>query len=135
MARRAQKGERVEKKWRLQMAIIDDLLKGNVVAGLAVGLGVAVLGPVIFPVILRAARPIAKTLVKTGIEFYERGREAAAEFGEFIEDTAAEAQAELANERQAATVSAAAAAPQAVRPEPVKPASEEPENIFPGSVQ
>ncbi len=133
MTRPVQK-ERVEKKWRLQMAIIDDLLKGNVVVGLAVGLGVAVLGPVIVPVILRAARPVAKTLLKTGIEMFERGREAAAELGEFIEDTAAEAHAELARERQAAAV-ATAAAPQAARPEPVKPASEEPENIFPGSVQ
>ena len=130
MTRPVQK-ERVEKKWRLQMAIIDDLLKGNVVVGLAVGLGVAVLGPVIVPVILRAARPVAKTLLKTGIEMFERWREAAAELGEFIEDTAAEAHAEMAKERQAA-----AARPQAMaRPEPEKPAAEESENTFPGSVQ
>ena len=82
------------------MMIIDEMLKRNVVVGLAVGLGVAVLGPVIVPVVLRAARPVAKTLLKTGIEMFERGREAAAELGEFIEDTAAEAHAELAKERQ-----------------------------------
>ncbi len=117
------------------MTIIDELLKRNVVVGLAVGIGVAALGPVIVPVILRAARPVAKTLLKTGIEMFERGREAAAELGEFIEDTAAEAHAELAKERQTATTATATAAPQAARQEPAKPAAEEPDNIFPGSVQ
>lgn len=115
------------------MAIIDELLKRNVVVGLAVGLGVAALGPVIIPVILRAARPVAKTLLKTGIEMFERGREAAAELGEFIEDTTAEAHAELARERQ--TAATATAAPQAAQPEPAKPAAEDPDNIFPGLVQ
>lgn len=112
------------------MAIFDELLKRNTVVGLAVGLGVAVLGPVIVPVILRAARPVAKTLLKTGIEMFERGREAAAELGEFIEDTAAEAHAEMAKERQAA-----APRPQATaRPGPERPVAEESGTTIPGSV-
>ncbi len=117
------------------MIILDELLKRNLVVGLAVGVGVALLGPAILPVILRAARPVAKTLIKSGVEMFERGREAAAEFGEFIEDTAAEAQAEMTRERQAVMAAGAAAAD--VRPQSVKPANdanETAETSFPGTV-
>lgn len=111
------------------MMIVDELLKRNIVVGLAVGVGVALLGPVIFPVILRAARPVAKTLIKSGVEMFERGREAAAEFGEFVEDTAAEVHAEMIKDRQAGLAGAQDARPQAVRP-----AHEKAETSYPGTV-
>jgi hypothetical protein len=76
------------------MALFEDLFKGgNIVAGLAIGIGAAVLAPVMIP----ALRPIAKTIIKTGLIAYDQGRLALADLGERIGDILAEAQSELAD--------------------------------------
>jgi hypothetical protein len=76
------------------MALFEDLFKGgNIVAGLAIGIGAAVLAPVIIP----ALRPIAKTIIKTGLIAYDQGRLAVAHLGERTGDIMAEAQSELAD--------------------------------------
>ena len=61
-----------------------------VLAGVAGGL----MAPLILPRLERNLRPATKSLFKTGISLYERGRERAAEMGEFASDMMAEARAE-----------------------------------------
>ena len=66
-----------------------------VVGGL---IGVA-LAPAIAPALGRVARPAAKAGIKAGLVLFERGRMAAAELRETVEDITAEVQAELHEER------------------------------------
>lgn len=75
------------------MAIFEDIFKGgNIVAGLAIGIGAAVLAPVLIP----ALRPLAKSVIKAGLIAYEQGRVALAELNEHTGDIMAEARSELA---------------------------------------
>ena len=75
------------------MALFDDLFKGgNIVAGLAIGIGAAVVAPVIMP----ALRPLAKSVIKAGLIAYDQGRVALAELNEHTGDIVAEARSELA---------------------------------------
>lgn len=77
------------------MAGLDDLFKGNIVTGLAVGVGVAILAPVVVPILASVGKPLAKSMIKSGILLYEKSRETAAELGEVFEDLVAEAKVEL----------------------------------------
>lgn len=81
------------------MAVIDDLLgnglKGNIVTGLAIGIGTIVLAPVVIPVLAGVTKPLAKAAIKGGIILFEKGREAFAEVGEVMEDLVAEAKSEM----------------------------------------
>jgi hypothetical protein len=75
------------------MALFEDMFKGgNIVTGLAIGLGAALLAPVVIPVL----RPFAKSLIKAGLVAYDQGRVALAELNETTGDILAEARAELA---------------------------------------
>jgi hypothetical protein len=87
------------------MGLLDDALKGNIVTGLAIGLGAAILAPVVIPLFANIAKPLAKATIKGGIQLFERGKEAFAEVAEITEDIVAEAKAELA-EAAAAPVGA-----------------------------
>jgi hypothetical protein len=74
------------------MAFIEDVFKGgNLVTGLAIGVGVYVLAPAVMPVL----RPLAKSIIKAGLVAYDEGRVALAELGERTEDIVAEARAEM----------------------------------------
>src|ERR1700730_14649361 len=53
-----------------RMALIEDVFKGNVVTGLAIGVAALVLGPTLFPTVGRVLRPAAKTVIKGGIMLY-----------------------------------------------------------------
>lgn len=77
------------------MAIVEDLFKGNIVTGLAVGVGALVLGPMIAPTVTAILRPAAKALIKAGIYAYDRGSEALAHLNEHTGDIVAEARSEL----------------------------------------
>jgi hypothetical protein len=91
------------------MAFLDDVFKGNIGTGLAIGIGAAVLGPIVLPILAGAAKPIAKAAIKGGIALFEKGKETAAELSEVMEDIVAEARAELAEEAEkAVSVSASA---------------------------
>ena len=92
------------------MAILGNGLKGNIVTGLAIGIGVAVLAPVIIPAASRVVKPLAKAAIKGGVSFYEKGREVMAEAMEVIEDLVAEAKSELAEADKRRTTAAAAMA-------------------------
>lgn len=86
---------------------LEDVFKGgNIVTGLAIGIGAAVVAPAITPVL----RPIAKSLLKAGLIAYDQGRVALAEFNEHTSDMLAEARAELAEAGQGAEAGPAEAA-------------------------
>ncbi len=77
------------------MALFEDMLKGgNIVSGLAIGIGIALVGPALRPIL----RPVAKSLLKAGISAYEQGRLAVAELNEQAGDVMAEARAEMQQE-------------------------------------
>lgn len=77
------------------MALFDGGFKGNIISGLAIGVGTALLAPVIIPVLASIAKPLAKAAIKGGITVYEKNKEFLAETAEVIEDLVAEAKAEL----------------------------------------
>jgi hypothetical protein len=80
------------------MSLIEDVFKGgNIVSGLAVGIGIAVIAPIVLPVL----RPMAKSVVKAGLVAYDQGRVAIAEMAERTEDMMAEARAEMEEEARA----------------------------------
>jgi hypothetical protein len=74
------------------MALIEDVFKGNLAAGLAIGVGAAIFGPIVIQTIRSILRPAAKTFIKGGMVFY---RETLSELGEMATDLVAEARAEL----------------------------------------
>ena len=78
------------------MGLFDNGLKGNILSGLAIGIGAAVLAPTILPILVGAAKPLLKAAIKGGIVLYDRGKESFAEVGEVVEDLVAEVKAELA---------------------------------------
>ncbi len=91
------------------MGLFDNGLKGNVLTGLAIGIGAAVLGPTVLPVLASVAKPVVKAAIKGGLVLFEKSKETFAEMGEVVEDLVAEAKSELseAQERAAAATEAA----------------------------
>jgi hypothetical protein len=82
------------------MAVLDiDKRLGTV---LAVGVGAAVLAPLVSPAVARVTRPVLKSAIKGGLLAYEKAKVLGAEALETIEDLAAEAKAELAQQQRAA---------------------------------
>ncbi|MEN8165988.1 MAG: DUF5132 domain-containing protein [Pseudomonadota bacterium] len=74
----------------------DDLLKG-----LAIGVGAAVLVPVVISALLPIVKPLARSALKMGVHAYERGREALEELGETVEDVVAEVEEEMLDAHEA----------------------------------
>ena len=84
-----------ERAMEAAMAIFEGLIKGgNIVTGLAIGVGFAVLAPVVKPFV----RPLAKSAIKAGVAAYEQGRVALAELSEQAGDMVAEARSEIVEE-------------------------------------
>jgi hypothetical protein len=71
-------------------------LKGNIISGLAIGVGSAILAPLLVPTLSKAAKPLAKAAIKGGLVLFETGKEKLAEAQELMDDLLAEARAELA---------------------------------------
>lgn len=80
------------------MALKDNLFNGSTAKGLAIGLGTALVAPVAASALSGFGRPVARAAIKSGLIFYDKGRETLAEMGEVFEDLVAEAQAELEEE-------------------------------------
>lgn len=81
------------------MALFEDVFKGgNIITGLAVGIGAAVIVPVIGPVL----RPLAKSTLKAGLVAYDQGRTMFSELAEKSSDMLAEAREEMAQEANGA---------------------------------
>lgn len=76
--------------------LFGELVTGEVAGGVALGVGAAILAPVVLAAASGAGRPLMRAAVKSGIVFYEKGREVAAELGEVVEDFVAEVRAEYA---------------------------------------
>lgn len=93
------------------MALFGNTIKGNLITGLAIGIGAAILAPVVIPVVAAAAKPLLKAAIKGGLLLYEKGKEAVAETGEVVEDMVAEVKAEMA-ESQKETAAAPVAGPE-----------------------
>ena len=75
------------------MALFDDIFKGgNILTGLAIGIGAAIVAPAVIP----ALRSIAKSIIKAGLMAYDQGRVALAELNEHTGDIIAEARSEMA---------------------------------------
>ena len=70
-----------------------------IVTALVAGLAGGLLAPLVLPRLERNIRPATKSLFKTGIALYERGRERASELGELAGDVMAEARAEYEAEQ------------------------------------
>lgn len=81
------------------MALFDNGMKLG--TGVVVGIGALLLAPVIIPALGAVIRPMARAAIKGGLMVVERTRELAAEAAETISDMKAEAEAELAAEREA----------------------------------
>lgn len=96
------------------MGLLDNGLKGNVMMGLAIGIGAAVMGPAVLPALAGVAKPLLKAAIKSGLLLYEKGKETAAELSEVVEDVVAEAKAEM-EEVHAEAAPAAVAAGATVR--------------------
>lgn len=77
------------------MGLLDNGLKENFLTVLAVGVGAAILAPVVLPAVAKAAKPLFKAAIKTGIIMFEKGKETVAELGEVFEDIVAEAKSEI----------------------------------------
>jgi hypothetical protein len=91
------------------MGIFDNGLKGNIVTGLAIGIGSSILAPVVIPILASVVKPMAKAAIKGGFLVYQKGLEVAAEAQEVVEDLVAETRAEL-EEASSGAVAAAGAA-------------------------
>jgi hypothetical protein len=79
------------------MALFEDMLKGNAMTGVAVGVAALFLGPTLLPTIGRVLRPAAKAVIKGGIVVY---RETVAGIGELTTDLVAEARSELEQDHE-----------------------------------
>ena len=77
--------------------------KGNILTGLAIAIGSAILAPIVLPVLAGAAKPLAKAAIKGGLVLYDRSRETFTEACEMVDDLIVEARAEA----EAAGVAAA----------------------------
>ena len=72
------------------MGLLNNAVKGTVLTGLAIGIGVIV----VLPVLAGVAKPLAKAAMKSGLILYNKGKEVVAEVGEVTEDLWAEAKTE-----------------------------------------
>lgn len=69
----------------------EKVVRGGLLIGIAVGLGMAVIGPTLW----RLARPTAKDAIKAGVAGYGAARVALARASEEVEDLVAEATHEI----------------------------------------
>lgn len=73
----------------------DDLVKG-----VAIGVGAALLVPVVITALVPVIKPIARSIFKAGLTVYETGRERVEQMGEAVEDMVAEVEEELVESRE-----------------------------------
>ena len=82
------------------MPLFDNGLK--VGTSILIGLGALLIAPVVIPSVGSVIKPLAKATIKSGIIFFQKGRELISEAAEALEDITAEVKAELIAERQGA---------------------------------
>ena len=89
------------------MAKITDFVEDAGAPGIIAGIGAVLLAPVVIPVVAGIGKPIAKSIIKSGLVAYEKSKGAFAELGETWEDIVAEARAEIAEEQHTRAFEAA----------------------------
>jgi hypothetical protein len=77
------------------MGLLDNGFKGNILSGIAFGIGAAVVAPIVIPILSAAVKPMAKVMIKEGMLMYEKGKEIVEEARETVEDLVAEARSEI----------------------------------------
>ena len=82
----------------------EDFFRSGLGKGIAIGIGAAILAPLILPPLAKAARPMARAAIKSGLLLLDKGRETVAELGEVMEDLVAEAQAEIEEAEEATEI-------------------------------
>ena len=75
--------------------------KGNILGGLAIGIGASVVAPVVIPILATVVKPLTKAAIKGGYLLYDKGKETLAEAQEVIEDLVAETKAEMEEAQEA----------------------------------
>ena len=74
------------------MTLVDDILSGNWVTGLAIGVGAVVTLPLATPIF----RPLAKTAIKGGILAYQGAAELIEGIGDLVVESVAEGEKRVA---------------------------------------
>ena len=82
------------------MAQLDGLMRNDLMKGVAIGLGIAVLVPAAVVALAPVLRPVARSAMKAGILAYEKTREAVSAVGEVVDDLVAEVQDGLQASRE-----------------------------------
>ncbi len=75
---------------------LGDFVEDLGLPALGIGIGAVILAPILGPALAKVGKPIAKTVVKTGIIGYQKTKGVLAEAREAWEDIIAESKAELA---------------------------------------
>ncbi len=78
--------------------------KGNILGGLAIGIGASVVAPVVIPILATVVKPLTKAAIKGGFLLYEKGRETLAEVQEVVEDLVAETKTEMEEAQETPSV-------------------------------
>ncbi len=76
------------------------LIKGGNVQTLAIGVGIAVIAPLALSMANGTLRPLARSLVKTGLQLGSQVKAVTAEARESFDDMIAEVQDEISTEQQ-----------------------------------
>ncbi|SEM25384.1 hypothetical protein SAMN04489760_10827 [Syntrophus gentianae] len=87
---------------------LGNYIKGNVGAGLLVGVGALLLAPVVLPALAGIVKTTTKAVVKTGATLYEKGSETVMELGKIASDFVAETKQELARDKDVIDVESSA---------------------------
>ncbi|MFH0729526.1 MAG: DUF5132 domain-containing protein [Pseudomonadota bacterium] len=74
------------------------LINGFSAGSLAVGAGIVLLAPIVIPMVGAVLKPLAKAIIKGYLIAYQSAKVSLAETKETIEDLAAEAKAEMAQQ-------------------------------------
>jgi hypothetical protein len=82
------------------VSFIGDVFKGNIVTGLAIGVGAAIFAPVIGSVLSGIAKPVAKAGIKGGLRLYACGRATVESVEATVSGIVAEASSELHEVRE-----------------------------------
>jgi hypothetical protein len=78
------------------MALLEDVTKGGFTTVL-IGVGAAIVAPTVIPALATSLRPLAKALIKGGVNLYDSVKETVAEAGEQFNDLVAEVRSEIAD--------------------------------------
>ena len=104
------------------MSFLNNSLRGNIVTGLAIGIGAMLVVPVAIRMLSGALKPVAEGAIKGGTFLYGKGMELATEAWNSASRMMAEAQSEISARSAAASTAAGSAVAVQAEPEALAPA-------------